>query len=283
VTIAGRGNGRPPRITLDGGRVDLSELPPGGQGQSGGATPLSLNLAALRIADGIELAPFRAEVTAGRALSGSFEARVNGSAPVRGTMVPTEAGTAIRLVSENGGAALAAAGLFRNATGGLLELILRPTGQPGTFDGRLGIQRTRLQDAPGLASLLDAVSIVGLLDELQGAGIVFNTVEARFRLSPERVVVQEGSAVGASLGISMDGVYDVATKRMDMQGVISPIYILNGIGQIFTRRGEGLFGFSYRMTGAPGATRVEVNPLSILTPGMFREIFRRPPPAAVTQ
>ena len=68
-----------------------------------------------------------------------------------------------------------------------------------------------------------------------------------------------------------------------MQGVISPIYILNGIGQIFTRRGEGLFGFAYRMTGAQGATRVEVNPLSILTPGMFREIFRRPPPTGALQ
>jgi hypothetical protein len=78
----------------------------------------------------------------------------------------------------------------------------------------------------------------------------------------------------------MDGVYDIAAKRMDMQGVVSPVYLLNGIGQLFTRRGEGVFGFAYRMTGAQGAARVEVNPLSILTPGMFREIFRRPLPVA---
>jgi len=34
------------------------------------------------------------------------------------------------------------------------------------------------------------------------------------------------------------------------------------------------------MTGTPGATEVSINPLSIFTPGMFREIFRQAPPAA---
>ena len=43
---------------------------------------------------------------------------------------------------------------------------------------------------------------------------------------------------------------------------------------------EGLFGFNYTMTGTPDDVSVRVNPLSILTPGMFREIFRAPPPKA---
>ncbi|MCK7475762.1 MAG: hypothetical protein MZV49_24990 [Rhodopseudomonas palustris] len=61
--------------------------------------------------------------------------------------------------------------------------------------------------------------------------------------------------------------------------MISPIYLLNGIGAILTRRGEGLFGFNYTRD-RHGATEpaVSVNPLSILTPGMFRDIFRRPAP-----
>ena len=63
-----------------------------------------------------------------------------------------------------------------------------------------------------------------------------------------------------------------------MQGVISPIYMLNGIGAALTREGEGLFGFSYRLGGSSDDPSVSVNPLSILTPGMFREIFRRPVP-----
>jgi hypothetical protein len=64
-----------------------------------------------------------------------------------------------------------------------------------------------------------------------------------------------------------------------MEGVVSPLYMINGLaGALFAPRGEGLFGFSYRLTGTAGQSNVTVNPLSILTPGIFREIFRRPPP-----
>ena len=125
---------------------------------------------------------------------------------------------------------------------------------------------------------------MGLLDELNGSGIRFDTVDAIFRLGGGRLIVDQASAIGSSLGISLDGTYDLARKQLDMQGVVSPIYILNGIGSILTRPGEGLFGFSYRLTGPAASPAVSVNPLSILTPGMFRDIFRRPPPGgAVSQ
>jgi hypothetical protein len=55
--------------------------------------------------------------------------------------------------------------------------------------------------------------------------------------------------------------------------------MVNGIfGAIFSPRREGLFGFSYRLTGSAESPDVAVNPLSILTPGIFREIFRQEPP-----
>jgi hypothetical protein len=76
----------------------------------------------------------------------------------------------------------------------------------------------------------------------------------------------------------MEGIYDMARDRLDMQGVFSPAYALNSIGQIFTRRGEGLVGLTYTMRGPARSPQVSVNPLSALTPGMFREIFRAAPP-----
>jgi hypothetical protein len=278
VTLTPRGSGRAPAVTIEGGQANLA-LRPETQGGGGAGGPLRVTLDRLTIGGGLALAPFRADLTAERGLTGSFEGRVNGGAPVRGSLSPSGDGSAIRIAAADGGAVLRDAGLFRDARGGAMDLTLVPRGGAGRYDGQLVIAQTRVVDAPGLASLLNAISVVGLLTELQGSGIVFDTVEARFELSPERVILREGSAVGASLGISMDGVYDVASRQMDMQGVVSPIYLVNGIGQIFTRAGEGLFGFAYRMTGPRGAVRVSVNPLSILTPGMFREIFRRPLPA----
>jgi hypothetical protein len=136
----------------------------------------------------------------------------------------------------------------------------------------------RVQDAPALAGLLSAISVVGLLEQLNGEGLAFNTGQVQFILTPDAVEITQGSAVGASLGISFAGLYQSATGRFDLQGVISPIYLLNGIGQIFSRRGEGFFGFNYSLSGTADAPQVSVNPLSLLTPGMFREIFRSGPP-----
>ena len=130
-----------------------------------------------------------------------------------------------------------------------------------------------------MAELLNLISVVGLLEQLSGAGINLGEVNGEFRLTPSSITLEQGTAVGPSMGVSMDGVYDVASERYEMQGVVSPFYLVNGLfGALFAPRREGLFGFNYRLIGNSEDTRVSVNPLSILTPGIFRDIFRAPPP-----
>lgn len=284
VTLRGRGPGATPAVSVIGGSVDLrrSSLGGGAGGNSGPGAPVTLALDRLQISDGIALTGFRGDFTTDGGMDGSFVARVNGQAPISGRVLPRSGRSAFRILSQDAGAVFAAAGLLKRAREGALDLTLLPAGGPGSYDGFLTVERVRLRDAPALAELLNAVSIVGLLDQLGGPGILFNEVEAEFRLTPDQVIVKRSSATGSSLGISMDGVYSMASDRMDMQGVFSPLYMLNGIGSILTRKGEGLIGFNYRLTGTADAPRVQVNPLSIFTPGMFREIFRRPAPQ-VTQ
>ena len=57
----------------------------------------------------------------------------------------------------------------------------------------------------------------------------------------------------------MDGEYNLSTGLMDMQGVVSPIYVINGIGQLVSRRGEGLIGISYQMRGDADDPKVSAN------------------------
>ena len=120
--------------------------------------------------------------------------------------------------------------------------------------------------------------MIGLIEQLDGPGILFTDVYSRFRLTPEQMLIGEASAVGPSLGISADGVYSYDGARFDIQGVVSPIYAVNFIGRPISRRGEGLIGFNYTMRGTAERPVFSVNPLSALTPGFFREIFRRRPP-----
>ena len=280
VTLRGRGKGRPVGITIGSGRVDLrgaSLL--GGDGQGG---PLAVRLGRLQIAQGIRLDDFRGDFASNGGFNGQFSGRLNGGPRVQGTVVPQSGRFAIRLRSDDAGGVFGAAGFVKNAVGGSVDLTLAPTGGAGTFDGVLKVEALRIRDAPAMAALLDSISVVGLLRQLDGQGLAFDEVDATFRLTPSAVIVTQSSAVGPGLGISLDGIYMLANKQIDFQGVISPLYVLNGIGSIFTRKGEGLIGFNFNLAGTADDPQVSVNPLSAFTPGMFRENFRRPPPQ-VTQ
>ena len=280
VKLVPRGPGLSPGIEVASGRIDVRDLPAGGSGGGDGA-PIEVELTELVVSDSISLSPLTGRLQQGRAgLSGQFTARVNGETPVRGTLAPAKGGTAIRLQSDNAGGVIRDAGLTPNAQSGTLDLVLNPVaGAPAAvYDGQFLIKGIRLRKAPIMADLLDAISVVGLLDQLQGPGILFSTVDGRFRLTPHQLVLRKAAAVGGSLGVSADGIYDFRVKKLDFSGVISPVYFVNAIGSVVSRRGEGLFGFNYRMTGLSEDPRVSVNPLSILTPGIFRDIFRRSPP-----
>lgn len=285
VTLTGQGRNAPPIVQVSGGRIDLRSAPfsaSGGGSGGGDGSPLRLAPDRLQISDGISLTNFRGDFTTRGGLKGAFTARLNGGTELDGKVSPGRNGSSFVIRSSKAGGILRDAGLIKNVYGGRLTLRLKPTGAPGTFDGELGIDKTSIRNAPVMAELLSAISVVGLLEQLGGQGIGFSEVEARFRMTPKQVILTRSSAVGPSMGISLDGYYDLESGTMDMQGVLSPIYMVNFVGQLFSRKGEGLIGFNFNLKGKSDNPRILVNPLSALTPGLFREIFRRPPPK-VTQ
>ncbi len=281
IAFNGRGKGRPAAIAVTGGTLDLQKAAFGKAGTGGGSdAPLTVDLDRLQVTKGIALDRFSGGFDMNNGFRGNFTGLVNGEAPVTGVVAPMEGRAAFRIGSADAGAVMRAAGIFSKGRGGTMDLILNPDGAAGRYRGRVEMRSLRVVNAPVLAELLGAISVVGLLEQLNGSGILFGKVQADFRVVPGTIEVSRGSAVGASMGVSADGIYRTETSEIDMQGTISPIYLLNGIGQIFSRRGEGFFGFNYHLTGPASAIRVSVNPLSILTPGMFREIFRSDPPRA---
>lgn len=280
VELRGRGAGKPVGLALLGGFVDLRRMPSApdrkSTGKDGG--PLELRLDRLQVSQAIGFTNFRGDFTLAGGVSGSFTSAINGIGAVKGTVVPARYGSAIRLQSNDAGETLTAAKIFAAARGGTLDVQLTPRATPGHYDGSARIRNVRVRNASVLTELLNAISVVGLLEQMMDQGLVFNEADAEFLLTPDAVEVRRGSAIGASLGVSMAGVYQSGSGRLAMQGVVSPIYLLNGIGALFTRRGEGVFGFNYSLRGTAEDPKIDVNPLSILTPGMFREIFRASPP-----
>lgn len=285
VELIGRG-AKVPEVRVGGGVIDLRNSPfsAGGSSSGGGSTdstgPIRLRLSRLQVTDGIALHGFQGDFSTLGGLNGSFTGNLNGQSPIGGTVVSGQTGVAVRVSSKDAGASLRAAGLLRHASGGSLDMTLLPSGTAGEFNGRLRMKNIRVTEAPSMAALLNAISLVGLLDELAGKGILFTEVESAFRLGPSYVQVNSASAVGPSLGLSLDGYFNIANSGLNMRGVLSPIYMLNVVGRPLARKGEGLIGFAFSLGGTTDNPQVSVNPLSALMPGVLRDLMRRKQPVA---
>lgn len=277
--LVGRGEAAP-MLRVYGGTLDMrsAQFGSGGGGGGGASSPMEVSLDRLQITDTMALTGFSGSFSTTGGLNGEFRGRVNDGTAVTGRVVPQKGRSAFRLLSQDAGGVFRSAGVLKQGRDGSFELTLVPADQPGYFDGQLRVENTRVEDAPAIAALLNSISVIGLLDEMTGQGIQFTEVDARFLLGPSQLTLYSSSAVGPSIGISMDGTFDVRNALLNMQGVISPVYLLNSIGSVLTRKGEGLLGFNFTLTGPAADPRVGVNPLSALAPGAIREIFRAPAP-----
>ncbi len=272
-------SGAPAIMRLEGGTLALSRRPKSG---GGGDMRIGLDQVALEITDSIRLTGATAELSTGDGLQGRMSARVNSGAEINAIL---QKDGRIYLQSDAGGEALADAGVFRQAAGGELTAVLQPQGRAGQYRGALRLTGARVGNAPALAELMSAASIVGIADLLSGPGVGFDEVDLEFELTPERIDIWNGRAVSPSMGITLNGTYATASRQLDMEGVFSPVYFVNGffsqipgLGRLLGgRSGEGLVGMTYAMQGPAKSPRVTVNPLSVFTPGAFRQIFQRDP------
>ncbi len=288
IVLGKRGNAD---ISLNGGAADMRNFNisngAGGDSSSAGS-PIDVRLDKLTIVTGIALTNFVAKLVPGRGMSGTFTGRVNGGTPISGTLFPHKFGTAFEIIGKDAGRILASANLMNNVYEGDLKVVIVPRAKAGEYDGTLLVNRTRMTSTSAMAGLMNGISVVGALQQLEGQGIHFSKVEGKFLMRPNGVQIKDISAVGPSIGITLDGWYNSADRTVDFEGVTTPLYAINGLfqralGKLGGRKkGEGLFSFTYKMKGPADSPKVSVNPLSILTPGAFREIFRSKPPTALT-
>ena len=265
-------------LDITGGQLNLQEFLklPLVTSPSEKSAPLSIYLDELKLYEKQGITRFTAALdSTGK---GEFSGSLNDLASFSGKLERVRSGFNMRAVSNNAGSFIRALGAAKAADGGTAQLNLSHLESSPGMEGKLKFKNIRLRNMPALLELLDAISIVGLIDQLQGPGLVLNEIEADFINLPDQIKFEQASAFGPSIGISLEGYYDKTNNNLNMQGVLSPLYVVNAIGSIFTRKGEGLLGFNYRLKGNARKPEVLVNPLSIFTPAIFREIFRRPVP-----
>ncbi|MDF2367462.1 AsmA-like C-terminal domain-containing protein [Sneathiella sp.] len=205
----------------------------------------------------------------------SFEFKIN----------PSPKGRQVSFFSDDAGSLFRGLDLFDDFRDGKLKLTAEiddslPS-RPAT--GTIEIKDVRVVNAPVLGKILTLGSLGGIVDLLRGEGMVFATVEGPFSYENGIFETRDFRAIG-SIGITLTGSVDQPANKIDMFGTVIPSYTLNSmlgnipiLGTLLVgKKGEGIFGFSYKVTGGLKDPDIDVNAVSALAPGILRRMFFEP-------
>ncbi len=194
--------------------------------------------------------------------------------------------------TSDGGQAMRLVGFYPNMQGGRVRLEL-------DLDGHGAAEKTGVLWADDFKILGDAV-VSEVVSSAGGQGgpainaappgqrkmvrevFEFDRMKVPFSVGFGQFVVGESYVNGPVMGATMRGKVDYASRRLNLGGTYVPLQGLNNVlggipvlGQIISGpRGEGIFGITFAIQGSMAQPQVVVNPLSMVAPGIFREIFQ---------
>lgn len=113
----------------------------------------------------------------------------------------------------------------------------------------------------------------------------FERLRAPFSMGNGQLVLENAHVTGPMVGATMRGKVDYRTQRLQLGGTYVPLSGFNRsfapipiLGPLLTGpRGEGVLGITFAIEGPMADPQVVVNPLSLVMPGIFREIFQMTP------
>jgi Protein of unknown function/AsmA-like C-terminal region len=209
--------------------------------------------------------------------SGNF-----GGQPISCNLTNGGASPQIKLISDDAGSLLSFLDLYKHMERGRLTVGMRLA--PDTLTGVLVIDDFVLRDEPALRRLvIEGAPPVDTQrsQKIDADVMAFNKLQVRFHRDGSRLDLSEGTMHGEAIGLTVQGSLDFVHDQVDMSGTFVPVYSLNNlfakipvVGMILAGgTNEGLIGVNYRITGMASAPTLNINPLSAIAPGIFRQIF----------
>jgi len=272
-------------------RLDTRPAPPGAE-QTGPPLSLDLRFDRATMGEARNLFGLQARIRTDangllREAEASGRTAAQGAPPPGGfeiTVTPRGRQRLLRLTAEDGGALLRVFDVLQSIRGGRLSVtaVYDELRQGAPLSGTAELEQFVVGDAPAAAKLLQALTLYGLVEAMQGgSGLVFNRLIAPFTLTPDLLELKDARAFSASLGITAKGRIWRQRGAVDIEGTIVPAYALNTLlgnvpllGRLFSpEAGGGVFAATFQVHGALADPTVTVNPLAALTPGFLRGLF----------
>lgn len=196
-------------------------------------------------------------------------------------------GGTINLTTSDAGSFARFANLYSRVRGGLLNLALT-TANGNDWSGSLDMRNfavlneAKLQDIVATPTGDDGRSLnTAVRRNIDVSSEKFQRGFARVVYVNGTLALENGVIRGEQIGATFQGIVKDQNGNMDMTGTFMPAYGLNRLFAelpfigIFLGNGRdrGLLGITFKLTGQTDSPRLAINPLSLIAPGVFRQIF----------
>ena len=126
--------------------------------------------------------------------------------------------------SKNAGRVLSGLKVTDTVRGGQLRLTnIFKDNKFKSFDTKIELAKFRIVEAPRALRAFSVLSLAGLYSLVEGDGTAFQRGEAVLETRGPTVKIVSMKASGEAVGVTMLGVYDRATKKVDVSGNLVPV------------------------------------------------------------
>lgn len=179
---------------------------------------------------------------------------------------------------ENLGQLLTVTGIYDKLKGGKISGEINYD-TPSVGGGVLTMYDFELNKPPTLVKLLGMLSLTQLLEGVDS--IIFRKATIPLRMDKNTVYLDRVLLDGPGMTLRLTGNYFKNTKDVDIAGQLVPALPMNRLlskipllGGLLTGSQDGLVVADFGMKGKLKDPDISVQPLSVLTPGLLKDIFR---------
>lgn len=262
---------------------------PGGSGAS--PVPISLNakLDTLRGFHGEQLSNVKLDYSGagGKVLGLSVSGVTKSGATIIVKNATDGNRRTMKMQSPDAGAILRFLDIYEHMEGGAINLALAGSTN-GALKGQVSATNFWVVDEPKLRSIVstapqgDNRSLnEAVRRDIDTSRVQFERGFAAIERGDGYLTLQNGVLRGPLIGTTFQGTLYDTRGRMAMTGTFMPAYGLNRlfgelpfVGMLLGNgRDRGLIGVTYKLSGNAKSPELQINPLSVIAPGIFRTIF----------
>jgi hypothetical protein len=222
----------------------------------------------------------------GRLVALDAKGFLDGNAPLAVQLDQSKGARLLVAESRDAGAAFRLVGFYPSVEGGEASLQVNlDAGGSGAQSGTLWAREFNVLGDSVLNDVLNDPNSAAVLgdrkQQVVRQRILFNQLRAPFSVGGGKFRLKDAYMNGPMLGATMRGTVDFKARTVDLGGTYVPLYGLNSalglipiLGRVLVgRQGEGVVGITFAIKGNLENPQVLVNPMSVMTPGIFRQIF----------